>query len=241
MPTVTLQLRHLVRAVRAVAHVAGDSTGRPELDNVRLEAADGVLAVVATDRHMLAYARVDAAGELPPVYIPRHAAMSLLRTFEPCEHLREAENLPTDTYDATWPAGETILAVNVDDDGGYLRVHAPSLGDLSPLFGTATTEVKGARDVRGAVSAADYRPGVNPADPGVAGDTLGVNMRWLAEIYQAVGSPTPGAAWRITPGNRRQVIRVEYADWFIALVMPAVVPTGHLDFRLPYADRAAVA
>lgn len=245
MFSVHLELRHLVRALRAVAHIAGDHTGHDKLDNIRIEAADGTFAAVAVNRYAMAYARVPARGILPPAYISRDNIMTMIRTYEPCEHLRTVDNDPTDTYDGAGPTGESVMTVGVDGDGDYVRIFIDSLGDLSPATVVSTVHVHNPPDYRtlfsGATDTANHpdRPG-----PGQPGDTLGVQMRWISEIYQAVGNPTPGGTWRITPGHRRRTIRIEYADWFIAAIMPAIANRRMgewrpVEFALPYTDRVS--
>lgn len=216
MPTTHITLANLVRALRAVAHVADDDTGNECRDTVQIDVHTGHLTATATNRWRSAHARVTAeSGPIGPyrVNIARHHAIKIVR--ELSEHLPALDiNSETDT----WPNSQTVFTLNSPEADRYVRIYAPRLGDLSPTFAIPAVHVsRPVTALLADVFAKDYPAPVRP---------IALNMRWLAELYEGVGDPDAGSFWRVTAADAPHPIKIEYGDWFVALIMPGRVPAS---------------
>jgi DNA polymerase III sliding clamp (beta) subunit (PCNA family) len=192
--SVTVPAADLAAAVRAVRFAAGSDPELPVLSSVLFDLADGVLALVATDRYRLAMATVPAPGQ---------ARFSAVVPVEVVDGILAA----LDADDATITVQDMVITVRTggEEVGGRLREDAyPDYRrmpwDRWTPAGTATVDVAA---LRSAVEGGPGRTSVREQDGveypvtelavgpdgavTVAAGGVGVNREFLLEAVDAGG------------------------------------------------------
>lgn len=243
VPDVKTTARHLSRVLEAAAPFAErDEDGWPAfpgLAAVRLEAAGGVLCATATDRHIAAHARGEASGSLPrPVHVSPDEACGITNALKP---FVQTDNDDEDDI----PASLTLESP--DEPGARLvvRVHGK-------LVGFDRDVTVSARDTRAEFPIADITRNYAAAPTACATLTgpFAIDPRFLETLsaVRHLGGRFRPLRFYATASDAP--VRVEFEDWFVALVAPVSadvrdyrqVPVGELPnvpFGLPAVEAVA--
>lgn len=191
MPT-TIEVGDLHRALTALQSFAYADPELPNLHSIRLEAGNGSIVAVATNRMIIGHLRCDASGDpLPPCVVPLPHAKLAADMLWNLPHKAEAT-----LERVTDESGQECLEARI----GHLRLWMPlhPAGRYPNIERVFESVNEPASDIGGPF-------GMDPR-----------HLAAFAKVHEAL--PTADVRWTVLGPNRP--IRIEIGPAFVGLVMP---------------------
>jgi hypothetical protein len=211
---ITVRLSEFVRALKVAGLYAAEDCPLTSIRHVCLEAGGGVFTATSTNRYVAAHARGTADGTMPPVWIRRDYAESLVQILEPLGQNHSHNALvQSDAFNEVniVMTGERVMTVFTKDGLRLLnlsvKIAEDWTGDQAWPFADPTQVDATFRTVT------DY-------DSARLEGVCQINLEYLAPLYQLLTDGESGCVLRFSFIGPEAAIKVEHADWLTLAVMP---------------------